>query len=156
MRYRLASTLALGALAAILAAPATAQIPVPPLPSLEIHFAANAPPRPRVERRTVRPGSDYTWVAGSWDWQGSQWGWLPGRWVRPEARNVAWVRPVYVRDGGGYRYQPGHWSNQRIVEGSDYREWHEKHHNDRDHDRRWDRERDRDQGRDRDHDHDSH
>src|ERR1700681_3055716 len=111
MRYRLASTLALGVLAAILAAPApaNAQIPVPPLPSLEVHFATNAPPRPRFERRPARPGREYTWVAGSWDWQGSQWGWVPGRWVHPEVRNVTWIRPVDVPDGGGSRFPRGAW-----------------------------------------------
>ena len=122
--------------AAALAVPAGAQIPIPPLPHVEIHIAHSHPPHARVEYRSEMPGPGYVWVKGFWDWDGGQWVWLPGRWERPASAGVVWVEPHYFRDGEGYRYEPGHWSNQRLAEGSDYREWREKHHHhgDRDHD----------------------
>lgn len=141
MNPRIARILAAGAFTTILAGPALAQIPVP---NLEVHITSGPPPRIRHERRVARPGPDYVWVAGAYDWNGGQWAWVPGRWERPESRSVRWQAPRYIRDGGSYRYEPGHWSNQRLAEGNDYREWHEKHHNDRGHDRRWDRDHDRD------------
>jgi hypothetical protein len=152
MNPRIAKILGASAFAAILAGPALAQIP---FPNLEVHITNGAPPRPRYERRPARPGADYVWVGGFYDWRDGRWDWTPGRWDRPERRDVRWVAPRYVRDSDSYRYEPGHWSNQRLAEGSDYREWHEKHHNDRGHDRRWDREHERDDrdrhGDERDH-----
>lgn len=141
MNPRIAKMIAAGGFAALLAGPALAQIPLPPLPNLEVHITNERPPAPRYERRIRRPGPDYVWVAGSYDWQDGRWAWVPGRWDRPQGR-ARWIGARYVRDGGGYRYEPGHWSTQRLAVGSDYREWHDRHHNDRNHDRRWDRDPD--------------
>jgi hypothetical protein len=104
------------------AAPSRAQ-----LPRLEVHVAQEAPPRPKHERRTARPDRDSVWVPGAWDWQGSQWTWVAGRWDRPEERNARWVKPRYQHEGDAYRYEPGHWSNQQVVEGDEYRHWKEGH-----------------------------
>ena len=157
MNTRIATTLSAGALVALFAATAPAQIPMPPVPNLQIHIATEAPPHLRHERRSPRPGPDYVWINGAWAWEGGQWAWVPGRWDRPAERHARWVSPRYAHDGDGYRYEPGHWSNERIVEGDDYREWHARHHNDRNHDRSYDREhrddRDHDRDRDRDRDH---
>ena len=113
--------------------PAAAQVSVQfnvPLPGLEIHVANNAPPALRHEHKPSRPGSDYLWVQGFWHWHGSGWDWVPGRWDRPDVHGVRWVKTRYVREGGSYVYQPGHWSNQRLVEGDDYQSWKaEKHSN---------------------------
>jgi hypothetical protein len=113
--------------------PAAAQVSVQfnvPLPGLEIHVANNAPPAMRHEHKPSRPGSDYLWVQGFWHWHGSGWDWVPGRWDRPDVHGVRWVKTRYVREGGSYVYQPGHWSNQRLVEGDDYQSWKaEKHSN---------------------------
>jgi hypothetical protein len=125
------------ALAALFALPAGAQIPVP---NLEIHISHSHPPRLRHERVPPRPGEGYVWIGGNWDWRDNRWAWAPGRWDRPAESSVTWVTPRYERDSGYYRYEPGHWSNQHIVEGEDYRGWKEKHHHgardrDRDHNR---------------------
>jgi hypothetical protein len=124
--------------------PATAQVEVRvdvPFPGLEIRVGHRAPPKLRSERKPHRPGRDFLWVRGSWDWQGNDWAWVPGRWDRPNDRGARWVRPRYVREGPAWRYEPGHWSNQRVFEGDDYRRWRAENHRDRDHDR--DRDRDR-------------
>ncbi|HET9794970.1 MAG TPA: YXWGXW repeat-containing protein [Thermoanaerobaculia bacterium] len=132
------------AVVAATALPARAQVPVPPLPHLEIHIAHSHPPRFRHEVRPERPGRDYVWIGGFWDWEGDQWIWVPGRWDRPAGHHVRWIRPRYVHEYGAYRYEPGHWSNQRIEEGDEYRRWRDEHHG---HHRHGD-------DRDRDHDHD--
>jgi hypothetical protein len=114
--------------------------PLPPLPGLEIRIGHTSPPRMRRESRPPRPGAGFTWVRGSWDWQSSQWVWIDGRWDRPERPGIRWIAARYAREGDGWRYEPGHWSHQKVVEGDDYRSWRDGH-----------RER---RGRDRDRNHD--
>ena len=124
-------------IAAFVSIPASADIRIP-VPDLEIHIAHSHPPRIRHEVIPPRPGDDYVWVAGYWGWQGDQWVWFPGRWDRPAQVGVTWVQPRYVHEYGYYRYEPGHWSHERIREGDDYREWraHHRHrHHDEDRDR---------------------
>jgi len=149
----------LAALVGVTAGTALAQIPVPvpvpvPLPGLEVRFSTGRPPAVRYERRAARPGPDYVWVAGFWDWDGARWRWIPGRWelrVEPEAY---WIAPRYVRSDRGYIYEPGHWSNQTIVVGDDLRQRREWRRHEREHERELERERDRDRYRDQFRDHD--
>ena len=44
-----------------------------------------------------------------------------------KGRRAHWVRARYVREYGSWRYVPGHWSNQTVVEGDDYRRWRDEH-----------------------------
>ncbi len=127
------------------ACPALAQVHVE-LPSVEIRIGRTAPPRLRHERRPPRPGRDFVWLAGAWDWQGDGWVWVPGRWDRPAYRHAKWIAPRYRRDGAAWVFEPGHWSGQRLVEGDEYRRWRSEH-GDRDRDRHHDRDRDRDRDR---------
>ncbi|HWC65065.1 MAG TPA: YXWGXW repeat-containing protein [Thermoanaerobaculia bacterium] len=147
MTHRILKSVLPAAVAAALALPAAAQIPIPPLPHVEIHIAHSRPPRERVEYRTESPGRGYVWVRGFWDWEGGDWVWIPGRWERPAEPDAVWVQPHYYREGRDYRYEPGHWSTDRLRDGDDYREWREHHH------RRHDRDHDRDRDHDHDHDH---
>ena len=125
-------TISLAALATVATAPLFAQLPPPPpLPGLEIRIGRQAPPRVRYERRMARPSRDAVWIRGFWDWQGDNWVWIPGRWTVPEERHARWIGPRYRREYGSYRYIPGHWSNQRVIEGEDYRRWREEHRRER-------------------------
>jgi hypothetical protein len=135
---------ALAAAALFMSGPLRADIDIP-VPHLEMHHIRVAPPQVRVEQRSTAPGSDYVWIGGYWDWVGDQWTWVPGRWDRPAERSVIWVNPRYEREDEGYRYEPGHWSNQRVVEGRDYTVWREKHHG---------HHKDKAKDHDDDHDHD--
>ena len=130
----------LAALLSLPAAPALAQVHID-LPGIDVHVGHRAPPPLRHERILVRPGRDYVWIPGSWDWQGDDWVWIEGRWDRPVSRGVRWVHPRYRREYGAWRYEPGHWSNQRLRDGDDYRRWRDEH---RGRDRNRDRDRDRD------------
>jgi hypothetical protein len=112
--------------ASIASLPAAAQVGMRvdiPLPGLEIRMSHTAPPRMRSEQRPPSPGRDYKWAQGSWDWRGSDWAWLPGRWDRPNSHGATWVKARYAREGSSWRYEPSHWSNQRVVEGDEYRKW---------------------------------
>ena len=125
--------------------PASAQVHVDiPLPGLEIRVGHRAPPPMRREVRPNRPGRDHIWVPGAWDWQNNDWGWVSGRWDRPNERHARWIRARYVREGRAWRYEPGHWSNQRVIEGDDYRRWRDENRRDRGRGRGRDRDRDRD------------
>ncbi len=111
---------------AVTGVPAAAETHVE-LPGVEIHVGHHAPPAIRHEHRPPRPASDYVWIPGAWDWQGSDWVWLDGRWERPGYAHARWVAPRYRREGDIWRYEPGHWNHQKLVEGDDYRRWHEEH-----------------------------
>lgn len=93
----------------------------------DVRFSPEGPPPMPREYRTVRPAPDYIWIGGFWDRDGDRWAWRRGRWDRPASRDVRWIRPVYRGEGGGYRYEPGHYSNQRVVEGEEYRRMRDEH-----------------------------
>jgi len=121
--------LALPALIAVLfCGPAMAQVRLGvDVGALRIRIAPDAPPAPREERRTPRPSSQHVWVGGYWDRQGDRWDWAPGRWEKPSERGSRWIRPQYHNEGGATRYDPGHWSHQKVEEGDDYKNWRKDH-----------------------------
>ncbi len=134
--------------AVLTALPAPAQVQVRvgvQLPGLEIRVGHRAPPRLLREHRPMSPGRGYMWIPGAWDWQNDDWAWIAGRWDRPNARRARWIRPRYMREGAAWRYEPGHWSNQRVVEGEDYRRWRDESRRNRDQGRHRGRDR-RDRG----------
>lgn len=119
-KYLLTALSTVGLLA-LAPAPASAQPRVSF--GLEIHIGNSAPPRAQREVRPHRPAHGFVWVAGAWAWAGNQWVWIDGRWERPERRGSTWIPARHTRYGHDWRYTPGHWSHQRVVEGADYRQW---------------------------------
>lgn len=144
-------------LALFTSAPAFSQVRIGvDLGAVRIRIAPDAPPRPRYERRTPRPGPNHVWIAGYWDREGDSWGWAPGRWEEPSQRGSTWIRPQYRREGGAYRYEPGRWSHQRMEEGEDYSRWRREHGRGSEGNRHEDRGRgheDRGRGHDERHEH---
>jgi hypothetical protein len=138
---RLLSPALFVALMATTSVPVMAQVHVD-LPGVQIRIGHRAPPPVRHETKGHRPSPGQVWIAGAWDWQGNDWSWVAGRWERPERSGVRWYKARYVREGAAWRYEPGHWSNQRLVEGDDYRQWHSENshnqgnHNKQQHDNR--------------------
>jgi hypothetical protein len=121
-------------LVAFAAGPASAQIRVGVgFGPIEVRVAPDDPPPLRYEERHEQPGRDYIWIGGFWDREGDRWAWREGRWDRPSRRGVRWVTPVYRHEGGGTRYEAGHWSNQRMHEGDEYHRWNHDHGGDRGH-----------------------
>jgi hypothetical protein len=94
---------------------------------LRIRIAPEGPPPLRMERRSPRPSRNHVWIGGYWDRQGDRWDWAPGRWEEPAQRGSRWIKPQYRKEKGAYRYDPGHWSHQRLEEGEDYSRWHKEH-----------------------------
>ena len=94
---------------------------------VSIRIAPDAPPAPRMEQRSARPSGNYVWIDGYWDRQDDRWAWAPGRWEEPGQPGSSWVKPQYRNEGGAYRFEPGHWSHQKMVEGDDYTRWHKEH-----------------------------
>jgi len=79
---------------------------------LGVGLAVDVPlPPPRAEVVLSRPGPDYVWIDGYWDYVPAQrdWVWIEGRWDRPPSRHDRWVRPRYDRRGGHTVYHRGHW-----------------------------------------------
>jgi hypothetical protein len=128
MQKRMARLLLPAVFATLVWVPATAQIRVGvDLPSIHIRVAPDAPPPMRREIRMERPSRNHIWIAGYWDRQDDRWAWAPGRWEEPSQRGATWVKPRYQRDSGSYRYEPGHWSHQRLQEGEDYSRFRQEH-----------------------------
>jgi len=121
------------------------------LGAIHVRVAPDAPPPVRVEVRPYRPSRNHVWIGGYWDRQDDRWAWAPGRWEEPGQRGSRWVRPQYRREYGSYRYEPGHWSHQRMEEGDDYRRWREERG--RGNNRHGGNERDREDRRDDRRDH---
>jgi hypothetical protein len=77
-----------------------------------ISLRVNAPPPVlREEVVVVRPGPDFVWVRGHWDWVGGPQGyiWLPGAWVRPPHLRAVWVEPRYELRGRLHFFARGYW-----------------------------------------------
>jgi hypothetical protein len=130
MYKRVLTSVMLTSLALLTALPAAAQVRADVGP-LHIRIASEAPPRARYERRTVRPNRQSVWINGSWHRQDDQWAWIDGRWDQPTESRARWINATYSREGCSWysrrnchwRYVPGHWSNQQVVEGEDYQQW---------------------------------
>lgn len=137
MSKRFLSPILFTSLAILMASPALAQVRAD-LGPLHIRIATDAPPRIRVERRLPRPDRDSVWIGGYWDRQDDGWAWSSGRWERPSDRRARWIRARYSREvcswyrrGCAWRYEPGHWSNQQVLEGEDYQQWRSERRSDR-------------------------
>lgn len=116
------------AIALLTGVPGSAQIRLGvELPSVHIRIAPEAPPPIRMERRMPRPDRGHVWIAGYWDRQGDRWDWSPGRWERPGRHGSRWIRPQYRQEHGATRYEPGHWSHQRVEEHEEYSRWRKDH-----------------------------
>ena len=125
MYRQVKKSLMLGALGALLAGPSMAQVHVE-LGPLHIRVVSEGPPPVRYEHRPPRPDRESIWIGGYWDRRDDRWEWSAGRWERPQDRRYGWVRARYVREGRYWRYEPGHWSNDRLND-EEYRRWHNEH-----------------------------
>ena len=92
------------------AAPVVAAAPATPAPTVvTVVPATPAAPANAEEVAGVRPGSDYVWVPGYYDWRGNRYEWVPGSWVRTPRPATVWVPGRWQPTTGGYLWIPGHW-----------------------------------------------
>ena len=128
MQMPLAKLVFPAVLAVLSCAPAHAQVRLRvDLGAVHIRISPEPPPPPRMERRMIRPSRSHVWIKGYWDRQDDRWAWAPGRWEEPSQRGSRWIKPHYRPEAGAYRYEPGHWSHQRMEEGEDYSRWQKEH-----------------------------
>jgi hypothetical protein len=77
-----------------------------------VYVVEEAPPPPREERITVRPG--YVWIRGRWESIGGQWEWRAGHWQRERA-GYGWEPGHWERRGGRYHWIEGRWEARAHV-----------------------------------------
>ncbi|MFI5235890.1 MAG: hypothetical protein ACHQXA_09280 [Gemmatimonadales bacterium] len=68
-------------------------------PPAGVVVAVRRPPPDRIEIINARPGPEFVWIRGHWNWAGGDYAWAGGRWERP------------IR--GGRRYEQGRWRHYR-------------------------------------------
>ena len=105
-KRQLAFTVALTILLSVLTLPSAA--------SASVHVGIRVggpPPTLRHEVVLVRPGPEFVWVSGHWDWAPAarSYVWVPGAWVRPPHAHAVWVEPRYERRGRSHFFIAGHW-----------------------------------------------
>ena len=67
-----------------------------------------APPSPRTDVRSARPGPNHIWIQGHWKWTGARYTWVTGHWVKARPGYV-WVPGHWQRRGPRWAYIKGHW-----------------------------------------------
>ena len=67
------------------------------------------PPALRQEIVIVRPGPDYVWIPGFWEWRHRDYAWVGGRWARPPHRGAVWVAPRHELRGRNHYWVRGYW-----------------------------------------------
>jgi len=65
------------------------------------------PPRKRTVR-TRRPGRNYIWVKGHWNWKRGTWRWRNGYWVKKKS-NKRWIPGRWRKRNGKKIWVKGHW-----------------------------------------------
>lgn len=66
------------------------------------------PPPPRSEVRSHKPGPNYIWVQGHWEWRRGDWNWVRGHWIKTRPGRI-WVPGHYELRRGHRVWVPGHW-----------------------------------------------
>jgi hypothetical protein len=82
---------------------------VAPAPGYYGGVVTVAPPAPQVEVVGVAPQPGFVWVGGYYNWVGGRYTWVGGHWDGGH-RGYHWVPHAWVRGGGGWRMQRGHWA----------------------------------------------
>jgi hypothetical protein len=75
-----------------------------------VYVVDEAPPPPRRERVTVRPG--HVWIRGRWENVGGRWEWRAGYWQRERVGHV-WEPGHWEQRGRRYYWVEGRWTAGR-------------------------------------------
>ena len=93
--------------------------PPPPVPELRVRVVPSDRPHDVRRGRHLRRAAfrkTIQWIKGYYHHDGSDWRWNEGRWAEPPARRAHWITPKYKKVHGGYRYAPGHWSTEVVIQ----------------------------------------
>lgn len=70
-------------------------------------YVSTAPPPPKVETKSARPGPKAVWIDGHWKWTGKKYVWVGGHWERnPKG---TWVAGHWNKTPRGHVWVKGHW-----------------------------------------------
>ena len=72
-----------------------------------VQYPTMAPPAPRQEQYSPRPG--YIWVAGAYKWDNGQYSWMPGHWERARA-NAQWTPGRWEQRNNYWVWVEGGWN----------------------------------------------
>ena len=69
------------------------------------------PPALHEEVVVERPGADFVWIGGYWDWRPGihNYEWVGGRWERPPHRGARWESPRWEHGRRGWHHRGGYW-----------------------------------------------
>lgn len=67
-----------------------------------------APPPPRSEAISAKPGPNFVWIGGHWKWNGQRYVWTPGHWVKAKP-GKSWVPGHWEKRGPHWVWKKGHW-----------------------------------------------
>ena len=70
-------------------------------------YVSTAPPPPKVETKSVKPGPKAVWIDGHWKWNGKRYVWAGGHWERNPKGN--WVAGHWAKKPRGHVWVAGHW-----------------------------------------------
>ncbi|NNE45778.1 MAG: BcpO-related WXXGXW repeat protein [Rhodothermales bacterium] len=75
----------------------------------KVRVVRHRPPALRVEVRTRRPSRRHVWIDGHWRYRHARYVWVKGRWSPRPRHSAIYVRPHWVRRGGGWVQVGGFW-----------------------------------------------
>ncbi|MFN7942606.1 MAG: hypothetical protein U0X73_13515 [Thermoanaerobaculia bacterium] len=79
----------------------------------EADLEVGGPPPPlQHEVAPARPGPDFVWVGGHWNWVAERhdYVWVGGSWLRPPHARATWIAPRWHRRHGHWFFVAGRWS----------------------------------------------
>ncbi len=68
----------------------------------------HAPPPRKIRIKSKRPGPNYIWVKGHWEWKRGRYVWRNGYWKKRK-KNRRWVSGHWKKGPAGWVWVPGHW-----------------------------------------------
>jgi len=73
-------------------------------------YVVREPPPQRTEVILTRPGPEFVWVGGHWNWSGTDYEWFPGRWVPFERGHREWQPGRWAHNRHGWYWVEGKWN----------------------------------------------
>jgi hypothetical protein len=73
------------------------------------------PRSPSWHSTAQKPGEDYSWIPGHWQWNGERYAWIQGHYAQRPFTGAHWVEGFWQRVPDGWRYVDGYWAPLRLT-----------------------------------------
>ena len=90
-----------------------------PVPSANFTYISSPPPDQVNENPSGRPGNDYFWMAGYWNYEQNKYVWYSGSWEKLDP-NWVYVPAFYAWRPEGYVFVPAYWDWPIETRGTSY------------------------------------